>query len=133
MRQADSLSNKSQKTFYSLRYLKNDQTIKETWYYTLKEGKIIIFQLRYLIDDTEFNEVYYLNRGSLVCMEQYESPVKLSDEEIHKAEVYYFEGSEMKQYVHYGRQRRSTSGNECLEKFEKRYTELLRNMKHINY
>lgn len=131
VRQADSLSNKSQKTFHSLRYLNKDETIKETWFYTLKEGKIAIFQLRYNLDDTEFNEVYYLHRGNLVCMEQYESPLNLSDEEIRRAEVYYFQGSAMMQYVHYGKQPKSYAyrpGYDCLEKFQKRYGELLRNL-----
>ena len=130
---ADSLSNKTQKTFYSQRFLKNDQTVKETWHYTLHNGKILIFQLRYLIDVTEFTEVYYVNKGSLVCMEQFESPYNLADDEIHHAQLYYFVGSEMKQYVTYGRSKQSPtyiSPVECLEKFQKRYTELLRNMKH---
>lgn len=131
VRQADSLSNKSQKTFHSLRYVNKDEAIRETWYYTLKDGKIIIFQLRYNLHDTEFNEVYYMNRGNLVCMEQYESPVKLSDEEIRRAEVYYFQGSAMMQYVLYGKQPKGYAyrpGYDCLEKFQKRYDELLRNM-----
>ena len=131
VRQADSLSHKSQKTFHSLRYLKNDEAIKETWYYTLKDGKIAIFQLRYHLDDTEFNEVYYLHRGNLVCMEQYESPLTLSDEEIRRAEVYYFQGSAMMQYVHYGKPPKGYAyrpAYDCLEKFQKRYGELLRNI-----
>jgi hypothetical protein len=131
VRQADSLALKTQKTFHSLRYLNKDEAVKETWYYTLKDGKIVIFQLRYNLDDTEFNEVYYLHRGNLVCMEQYESPVKLSDEEIRRAEVYYFVGNAMMQYVHYGRQPKGyvyRPGYDCLEKFQKRYDELLRNM-----
>ena len=130
---ADSLSNKSQKTFYSERYLKNDHPIKETWHYTLHNGKILIFQLRYLIEATEFTEVYYVNKGSLVCMEQFESPYNLADDEIHHAQLYYFVGSEMKQYVTYGRSKLTPnyiSPVECLEKFQKRYSELLRNMKH---
>lgn len=130
---ADSLSNKTQKTFYSQRYLKNDLPIKETWHYTLHNGKVLIFQLRYQLDATEFTEVYYVNKGSLVCMEQFESPYNLADDEIHHAQLYYFVGSEMKQYVTYGRSKQTPnyiSSIECLEKFQKRYNELLRNMKH---
>ncbi|HUR10833.1 MAG TPA: hypothetical protein VM012_05665 [Flavitalea sp.] len=135
VRHADSIFNKSQKTFYSLRYLKNNDAVKETWHYTMRDGKIVIFQLRYLIDQIEYNEVYYLNKGDLVCMEQYESPVQLSDEEIRHAEVFYFVGSEMRQFVTYGgRPQKNYSnfdtGNQCLDKFRRRYDELLRNMKH---
>jgi len=134
VQQADSLSNKKQKTFYSQRFLKFDQQVKETWHYTLQNGKIIIFQLRYLIDATEFTEVYYLNKGSLICMEQLESPSNLPDEEINHAELYYFVGSDLKQYVTYGRAKQTASRNitsiQCLQKFQKRYAELLRNMKH---
>ena len=131
VRQADSLALRTQKTFHSIRYLNKDEAIKETWYYTLHDGRIAIFQLRYNVDDTEFNEVYYMHRGNLVCMEQYESPVKFSDEEIRRAEVYYFVGSDMMQYVHYGKPANGYTyrpGYDCLQKFQKRYDELQRNL-----
>ena len=131
VRHADSLALKSQKTFHSIRYVNKEEAIKETWYYTLKDGKIAIFQLRYHLNDTEFNEVYYMHRGNLVCMEEYESPITLSDEEIRRAEVYYFVGSSMMQYVHYGKPPKGYAyrpGYDRLEKFKKRYDELLSNL-----
>lgn len=89
VQQTDSLSLKSQETFHLIKYLK-DKTIRETWHYTLKDEKIIIFQVRYFIDSTEFAEIYYLNNGKLICMEQYESEDFLTyDDEIKKGKVFF--------------------------------------------
>src|SRR5580765_2160451 len=65
---ADSLSLKSQKVFYLNKFLKQDKPVKETWYYTMQDGKILIFEINYVSDATEFSEIYYLDNGRLICM-----------------------------------------------------------------
>src|SRR5689334_21719457 len=61
----DSLSLKSQQTFIvrnvirTDRSFKNDIDVRETWHYTMHKGKVIIFDVRYLVDSTEYIENYY--------------------------------------------------------------------------
>lgn len=125
----DSLSNKSQRTFYLNRYLKNDKVIKETWHYTLSEGKVVIFQLRYIVDVTEFEEVYYLHKGRLICMEKYESEDhSLSDDQIKRGAVFFFVGNILKQYVTMGHENIREPAMECLSRFEERFSELQKNI-----
>ncbi len=137
--QADSLSLKSQQTFHQNRIIrvgrsfKNDITVKETWYYTISEGKIPIFQIRYLIDSTECNETYYMNNGSLVCLERYESDFYSPVDEITWGKVLFFDNNAIKLHVSVGH-RRSIDRDfnttaEALEIFNKRYSELLRNLR----
>src|SRR4249919_2161653 len=71
---ADSLSLRSQKIFYLNKFLKDNRPVKETWYYTLVDGKIIIFEVKYVADSIEYSEIYYLDNGRLICMEEYEVP-----------------------------------------------------------
>lgn len=124
---------KSQTTFYQVKYLKHDRCIKETWYYTLKEGKPVFFQLRYAIDSSEFTETYYLNKNRLVCMAQFEEPYLSKSDDINHAEICFFLDNTLRQYVTSGAQksyvRKSDRQNECLEKFEQRFTELQANLR----
>src|SRR5688572_5018328 len=69
---ADSLSMQSQIMFYAERILKNKEIIKETWHYTLDNDRVIIFQVRYLLQGSEITEVYYVDRNELICMERIE-------------------------------------------------------------
>ncbi|MEO6000493.1 MAG: hypothetical protein ABIN89_26860 [Chitinophagaceae bacterium] len=136
---ADSLSLKSQNTFYQNRIIKvdktfkNDKTIRETWYYTISEGRVIIFQVRYLIDSTEYMETYYLNNGNLVCLEQYESDFYSPYDEINWGKVLFLDNNTVKLNVSVGRRKSqeesSYTSSEAIEKFNKRYTELLRNLR----
>ncbi len=136
---ADSLSLKSQQIFHQNRIIKvdrtfkNDITVKETWYYTISEGKIPIFQIRYMIDSTEFNETYYLNNGSLICLEQYESDFFSTVDEITWGKVLFFDNNAVKLHVSVGHRRSkepdSNTTAEAIEIFNKRYSELLRNLR----
>ena len=136
---ADSLSLKSQRTFYLNRIIrvdktfKNDKTVRETWYYTIIDGKIPIFQIRYLIDSTEFNETYYLNNGNLVCLEQYESEFFSPFDEVTWGKVLFFDNNIIKLHVSVGhRKSKDQDANttaEAIELFNKRYNELLRNLR----
>jgi len=136
---ADSLSLKSQRTFYLNRIIrvdktfKNDKTVRETWYYTTSNGKILIFQVRYLIDSTEYNETYYLNNGNLVCLEQYESDYYSPVDEVTWDKVLFFDNNIIKLHVSAGhRKSKEQDANttaEAVDLFVKRYNELLKNLR----
>jgi hypothetical protein len=140
--QTDSLSMKSQKTFYLPkivrvdRTFKNDQTIKETWNYTVSEGKVVIFQIRYVIDHREYTEIYYLNNERLICMENYETPYLATYvDEVRKGEIFFLVDNNVKQYIKFGNTRSEHSPYwnaeiACLSKFQERFTELRRNIKY---
>ena len=131
--QTDSLSLKSQTTFYLTRYLKDDQTIKETWYYTLKDGKPVFFQLRYMIDSSEYTETYYLNRNRLICMARFQEPYSPKSNEQDRTEIFFFLDNTLRQYVTSGSQKQYVSKfnrqMECLGKFEQRFNELRANLR----
>lgn len=132
--QTDSLSLKSQTTFYITKYLKHDRTIQETWYYTLKDGKPIFFQLRYVIDSSEFTESYYLDRNRLVCMARFEEPyVTKPVNDYNNTEIYFFLDNTLRQYVTSGHLKSYVSKfdrqNQCLEKFDERFMELRANLR----
>lgn len=136
---ADSLSLKSQRTFYMNRVIrkdrkfKNDETVRETWYYTISEAEVVIFQVRYLIDSTEYTETYYLNNGYLVCMELYEIDFFSPFDEINWGKVLFFDNSTLKLNVSVGHRKAQdgtdTTNSEAIEIFNKRYAELLRNIR----
>src|ERR1044071_1341820 len=65
--QTDSLIDKSTKSFYLEKFLKDDYNYRETWRYVTNGDRVIYFQVDYMLDSTEFTEVYYLNRNRLVC------------------------------------------------------------------
>lgn len=132
VQQTDSLSLQSQQTFYLIKYF-DDKTIRETWHYTLNKGKIIIFQIRFLIDSTEFTEIYYLNNGRLICMENYESEdFSLYDDQIKRGEVFFFDKHTLKTYVTVGGRKSNqpywNRETAALKNFDKRYSELQKNM-----
>ena len=131
--QTDSLSLKSQTTFYLVKYLKHDRCIKETWYYTLKEGKPVFFQLRYAIDTSEITETYYLNRNQLICMAEFEGPYQSKSDELNRGEIYFFNDDILRQYVVSGATGQSRSKlsrqNDCLIKFSQRLAELRANLR----
>jgi hypothetical protein len=135
---ADSLSLKSQRSFYLNRVIKvdktfkNDKTVRETWYYTISEGKIPIFQVRYLLDSTEYNETFYLNNGSLVCYEKYETDFFSKYDEMNWGKVLFFENNNLKLHVsvgHHKSKEEDTTAGDVVEIFNKKYTELLRNLR----
>ena len=70
----DSLSDKSQKKFSLVKPYHRDKDIREDWYYSVLDGKVATFEIEYVIDSIEFSEIYYIHKGRLICMEQYEAP-----------------------------------------------------------
>jgi hypothetical protein len=134
---ADSLSMQSQIMFYAERILKNKEVIKETWHYTMDKDRVVIFQVRYLLQGSEITEVYYVDRNELICMERIEAPnASVYIDEIRRGELYFLENRALRQYVSYGKKPSSqTYGNaqyDCLTTFENRFAELRRNMEIVN-
>jgi len=131
--QTDSLSLKSQRTFYLNKILRKDEPLKETWYYTVHNGNIIVFEVRYRVDSLEFTETYYLNRGRLICMELYETAfLSYYEDEIKHGEVFFFEHDMLVQYVTVGNGSMANAIRdpqyEPLRRFYKRYIELQKNI-----
>lgn len=130
----DSLSLKSQKTFSLVKPYHADKDIRENWYYTTVDGKVAIFEIQYVIDSTEYSEIYYLHKGRLICMEQYEAPyLSMYADQLKSGKSYFFRDNSLKQYVVTGKppvQGRMSSELQTLTRFQQRYAELQR---HINY
>jgi hypothetical protein len=131
--QTDSLADRSTKTFYLEKFLKDNYNYRETWRYLTNSNKIIFFQIDYILDSTEFTEVYYLDRGRLVCSEEYEK-VNYSwrEDELRWGGIYYFESSNPAHVVTLGRRgytrRNVNPGLTVLSRFDKRYSELKRHI-----
>jgi hypothetical protein len=128
---ADSLSMVSQQTFHINKFTSEDRPIRETWHYTVHNGRVIIFEVHYFLDSLEFQEVYYVNRDQLVCMEQYEILYPEQDEDrILKGAVGFFDGLSMRQYVTMGERsgrNEQLPSYEVISQFKDRYRELLTN------
>jgi hypothetical protein len=129
----DSLLDKSEKTFYLEKFLKDDYNYKEKWSYSLNSGKINFFQVNYLLDSTEYTEVYYLQRGNLICSEEYQTVnYSYNEDELKWGGIYYFQGSFPKHVVTLGRRdynnRMINPETLVLTRFEKRYSELKRHL-----
>lgn len=129
----DSLPGKSRKTFYLEKFLNDNYNYKETWRYAEKEGRVVYFEVDFVLDSTEFTEVYYVNRGNLVCSEEYEK-VNYSnmEDELKSGGVYYYQGFVPQHVVRLG-----NFGNKynnlspelaVLHRFEKRFSELKRHI-----
>jgi hypothetical protein len=133
VQQIDSLSLKSQRTFYVDNLLGHNRWVKETWYYTVSNGKVVIFQVRYLIDSTEYTEIYYMHKDRLICMEEYEtSYLTLYDDEIQRGAIFYFVSNTLRQFVTLGAgtpfDDRTDMEYESLTKFHQRYEILQKNI-----
>jgi len=131
--ETDSLSLKSQRTFYLNKILRKDEPLKETWYYTVHNNNIIVFEVRYRIDSLEYTETYYMNRGRLICMELYETDfLSYYEDEIRHGEVFFFDHDMLIQYVTVGNGLVDMSFRdpqyEPLRRFYKRYIELQKNI-----
>lgn len=129
----DSLVDKSEKTFYLEKFLKDDFNYREKWSYIMIGGKVNFFQVDYLLDSTEYTEVYYLQRGNLVCFEEYEKVnYTYTEDELKWGGIYYFQGSFPKHVVTLGRKdfsnRRVNPETVVFIRFEKRYSELKRHL-----
>ena len=132
--QTDSLSNKSQRTFYLNKIDKKFDGVKETWHYTMKEGKVLVFQVRYVLDSIEFTEIYYINKGNLIYSEEYETVYYTStgDDEIKWGGIYYFVSNNLKQRVTLGKKKTKfhdwNPESETLNRFQRRFSELQQNI-----
>jgi hypothetical protein len=134
----DSLSLKSQRTFFLTKYLKNDQPYKETWYYTTNENKVIVFEIRYLLDSTEYSETYYLDKERLICMEQYETArFSFYEDEIKRGKVWLIDDNMIRQCVTVGHNTnyytKEISDITPVDKFQKRFSELRRHLPIITF
>ena len=131
---ADSLSLKSQKIFYLHKYLKDNRPVKETWYYTLKDGRIIIFEIKYVADSIEYSEIYYVDNGRLICMEEYEVPyLSVYTDQVKSGQALFFDNQNLRQYVVTGPNKNDPRWNrsyESLRKFEKRFDELKKTIQY---
>jgi hypothetical protein len=131
---ADSLSLRSQKIFYLNKFLKHEQPIKETWYYTLHDGKVIIFEVKYVADSIEYSEIYYLDNGRLICMEQYEVPyLSVYTDQVRSGAAMFFDNESLRQFVVTGSSKegvRWKSAGESLRRFEERFDELRKTIQY---
>ena len=133
----DSLSGKQFRTFYLVKIGKNNSALKETWHYTLINGKVAVFQIRYTIDSIEFNEVYYLEQGELICSEEYETIYKTDDDELKYGGIYYYSNYDLLQLITLGHKfglsdnfQRDKPGIaiRMMDRFKDRYAELKENL-----
>lgn len=128
VQRADSLSLVSQQTFHIHKFLSNNQPIRETWHYTVAEGRVVIFEIHYFVDTIEYLEVYYLDRDQVVCTEQYviEYPAQ-QDDRIKWGAVGFFQGPAVRQFVTMGTVPDAISrlsSYELWTRFKSRYKEL---------
>lgn len=130
--QTDSLADKSTQNFYLEKYLKDGYNYRETWRYLSNGTRILYFQIDYILDSTEFTEVYYVNRGNLVCSEEYEKVnYSTREDELKWGGIYYFESSIPKHVVTLGHKNDTyhhNQGDMALTRFDKRFTELKRHL-----
>jgi hypothetical protein len=131
---ADSLSLKSQKIFYLNKLLRDNRPVKETWYYTLQDGKIIIFEIKYVTDSIEFSEIYYLDNGRLICMEEYEVPyLSVYADQVKRGSALFFDNQNLRQFVVTGAYKNDVQWNrsyESLRRFQQRYEELKKTIQY---
>ena len=124
---ADSLSMRSQLTFYLNKFAENDRPVRETWHYTTNRGSVVIFEVHYFVDTLERMEVYYLDKEQVVCMEEYEILWPLhAEDRILWGTVCFFDAQQVRQYISMGKR----AGNEALPivdpylRFRRRFKEL---------
>lgn len=129
----DSQLDKAQKTFYLEKFLANDHNYKEAWRYLMNGDRIVYFEVVYAIDSTEFTEVYYLNRGNLVCSEEYETlNYSQLEDELKWGGIFYFHSAIPRHVVTLGKRdmknRFTNPETLALTRFEKRFSELKRHL-----
>jgi hypothetical protein len=130
----DSLSLKSQTTFYATKYITAEEPYKETWHFTMRDGKVIFIEIRYVIEHREFTETYYLDKNRMICMEVYEMPfLAYYVDQIKRGQMAFFVNNSLKLNVVFGNDRSHSpystytfadSESECLQKFQDRFSEL---------
>lgn len=125
----DSIADKSTKNFYLEKFLKDGYNYRETWRYLTNGSRVVYFQIDYILDSTEFTEVYYLMRNNLVCSEEYEKVnYSMSEDELKFGGIYYYESSMPSHVVTLGHKnyyRRNTDPvMDAFTRFGKRFSEL---------
>jgi hypothetical protein len=131
--QADSLSLKTQKIFYLYKIGPQNTSRKETWYYTMKNNRPVMFEVRYFYDSTEVTEVYYVQNGQLICSEEYETHYSTAKEDqIAYGNINYYDNSMVREAVSMGQSRYNAKyvnrKYNALERFSKRFAELKENI-----
>ncbi|HEX6192846.1 MAG TPA: hypothetical protein VFZ42_10810 [Chitinophagaceae bacterium] len=130
----DSVATKFQKTFSLVKPYHRDKDIREDWYYSVVDGKVATFEIEYVIDSIEFSEIYYIHKGRLICMEQYEAPyLSVYADQLKSGKSYFFLDNSLRQYVVTGKPtaNRQSSEVETLTRFQQRYAELQRHMSYL--
>jgi hypothetical protein len=130
---ADSLALKHQRTFWLTKYIGTDRTYKETWYYTVRDGKVLEFEIRYNVDSVEHSETYYLDNGSPICMERYETVYfGFHEDEIKRGEVLFLDNETVRQFVSIGHRDNNFNSfgqsYDSMRRFSNRYSELKKNI-----
>ncbi len=131
--QADSLVVYGQRTFYLEKFLEDDYTYRETWRYAEREGRIFYFQVDYILDSLEHMEAYYMDRGGLVCAEEYEKMnYSFTEDELRFGSIFYFQQNLPRHIAILGRKSQPAGilspELDVLTRFHKRYTELRRHI-----
>lgn len=140
---SDSLSLKSQQTFMVRnvirmdRSFKNDIDVRETWHYTMHKGKVIIFDVRYLVDSTEYIENYYLDDNKLVCVENYATEFyNPTEANFLSGEVLFIVNDQVKLHISTGKTKNTLTAwrleRRPVEKFLERFSELKKNMRDVS-
>ena len=131
--EADSLSNKFQKVFYLYKIGPKNSSQKETWYYTMKNGRPVMFEVRYYKDSTEVTEVYYMQNRQLICSEEYETMYHtLYEDQIAYGNIRYYDNTHVKQVVTMGKSKYQSIPErgpyDVIQRFRKRFAELEENI-----
>ena len=134
----DSVSNKNSRTFSLLKIGKENTSLKESWNYALFNGKPAVFSILYTIDSIEYNEVYYMLEGNLVCTEEYHTQFYSIDQvdELKFGSILYFNNFSILQSIRLGTDRMFTAtgfhrgdlSSTTQQRFQNRYKELKENM-----
>jgi hypothetical protein len=102
--QADSLAMIKQLSFHLNKFDLQNRPIREIWHYTLQKNNVVIFEVHHFIDSTEYDEVYYLDNGRLVCIEEYTIKNPFSDDdEIISGSVGFFSQDNLRQHITMGK------------------------------
>lgn len=144
IKEIDSLSIKSQQTFFTRnvirvdRSFKNDIEVRETWHYTLHKGKVVYCEIRYLVDSTEYIESYYVNDNRLVCMENYATEFyNPTSNNFVSGEVLFYVDDQVKLHISTGQHKDPLVAwrleRRPFEKFLDRYAALKRNLKEVAF
>ncbi len=128
VQQIDQVADSVQEVFYLSKWQKNGDVYKETWHFTRQGNRVLVFQIRYVIDSVEYSEIYYLDRKRLIFSEEYETVYSGAEDRLSFARICHFLGLDLAQIVTLGRSRSYSphfaAGYETMNKFFRRFREL---------